>query len=180
MNHKHKQFLIEYQKSWNATGAYLKVYPNSSYDAARAHATRLLLRLDVKAELMDRLSFSTELSNKEMKERIIDAVEGYSTVFKRRKQKSTCVYIIKSDNDLFKVGVAFDVYSRLQTLDTASPVGLILWAVLESTDAARIEKTIHAQLNEFRVKGEWFRLSPEQLEALVVDYGFVKQAKSIH
>lgn len=36
---------------WNATAAYMKIYPNSSYAAARADSARLLTKASIKAEV---------------------------------------------------------------------------------------------------------------------------------
>lgn len=42
LSKKHEKFVNEYLKCWNGTRAYMRVYPKSSYDSARANATRLL------------------------------------------------------------------------------------------------------------------------------------------
>ena len=39
---QHRIFVLEYLRSWNKTEAYMAAFPNSSYDAARANAARLI------------------------------------------------------------------------------------------------------------------------------------------
>lgn len=52
---KHARFIDEYLKCFNATKAYLMVYPDSSYDAARANAARLIAKDNIKADVEERL-----------------------------------------------------------------------------------------------------------------------------
>lgn len=56
LSKKHQVFLDEYLKCFNQTRAYLKVYPSSSGEAARANAARLIARDNVKAHLQARLA----------------------------------------------------------------------------------------------------------------------------
>lgn len=56
MNRKHEQFINEYLLCWNATQAYLKVYPNSSADAARSSAADLLAKPSVAEEVKKRIA----------------------------------------------------------------------------------------------------------------------------
>lgn len=52
INDKQMMFIDELSiNGWNATAAYMKVYPNSSYEAARADAARLLTNANIKAEV---------------------------------------------------------------------------------------------------------------------------------
>lgn len=74
------------------------------------------------------------------------------------------VYFIKtSDNaQLVKVGKARDVNKRIRELQTGSSVGLEVMGVVPcSTDkeALAIEKLIHENFYNLRVRGEWFRNS---------------------
>lgn len=53
---KHQQFINEYLRLWNATEAYMLVYPDSSYEAARRDASRLLTNADIAAEIKRRIA----------------------------------------------------------------------------------------------------------------------------
>lgn len=55
LSKKHRRFVDEYLKRFNATRAYLLVYPTSSPDAARANAARLIATDNVLAEVEARL-----------------------------------------------------------------------------------------------------------------------------
>lgn len=53
---KHQQFINEYIDCWNQTEAYRRVYPNSSYEAARANARRLIANDSISAEIQRRIA----------------------------------------------------------------------------------------------------------------------------
>jgi len=48
---KHQLFCLHYSKSFNATRAYMKAYPDCSYESAMARAAFLMKQLKIKAEI---------------------------------------------------------------------------------------------------------------------------------
>lgn len=52
---KHQAFINEYLQCFDQTKAYLKVYPDTTHDSARANSARLIANDSVKAELDRRL-----------------------------------------------------------------------------------------------------------------------------
>lgn len=69
---KHQEFVNQYFLcNMNQTEAYLVVYPKSSYDAARAHATRLVADGNIQAEIQRRLK-ERQLSADEVLSRLGD------------------------------------------------------------------------------------------------------------
>lgn len=56
LSKKHQKFVDEYLQCFNQTRAYLKVYPSSTADSARANAARLIATDNVKAEIQARLA----------------------------------------------------------------------------------------------------------------------------
>jgi hypothetical protein len=70
---------------------------------------------------------------------------------------------LNSSARMFKIGVSANVKSRLATLQTASPYRLQLneaWAAPSRALAAGLERTLHTELDRFRVCGEWFFADP--------------------
>jgi len=55
LNKKQEQFVEEYLKCFNNTQAYLRVYPNSEYDSARANAARLIAKDSIKERIALRM-----------------------------------------------------------------------------------------------------------------------------
>lgn len=76
--------------------------------------------------------------------------------------------------DFVKIGKAKDVAQRLSELQTAHPQPLTLVAFFYCEFPRRIEAIIHAEHQESKARGEWFRLT-EKIMELVEHY-----AKSWH
>jgi hypothetical protein len=64
-----------------------------------------------------------------------------------------------------KVGFTNNVAERLRGLQTASPVDLVLWAVIPGT--LTCEAAWHDVLADERVRGEWFALSERTARAII-------------
>jgi len=60
LNPKHELFINEYLQTFNATRSYLKIYPDSSEEAARANAARLITNDNIKAEIEKRIDLLKE------------------------------------------------------------------------------------------------------------------------
>lgn len=84
-----------------------------------------------------------------------------------------CVYLVRMGaTDAFKIGMATDGLTRLSSLQTSSPVKLILaaWIGFFNKEPLRkAERFAHkrAQFINSRLKGEWFRLSQTQADKVV-------------
>lgn len=79
------------------------------------------------------------------------------------------VYLITEHpfSNLVKIGSAIDPRSRMQTLQTGNPRKLVLTHVNEYTGHLSIELLLHQLCAEFRVQGEWFRVTSEELNILI-------------
>ena len=74
------------------------------------------------------------------------------------------VYVIGPVEGAYKIGISRDVESRLNTLQTGVPVNLSL--VCSFPGGEFLEKTLHRKFWDKKVRGEWFALSPEDLDEL--------------
>lgn len=72
---------------------------------------------------------------------------------------SRYVYVIGIKDGPHKIGVATDLRSRFSSIQTSSPVPLILHKSWEHDDPFAVEQRAHAILRFFRLKGEWFRVT---------------------
>lgn len=75
------------------------------------------------------------------------------------------IYIIGSDNNAqVKIGFTKKPKKRLMELQTGNQNNLKIYHTFEVDDSIvkHVEKLIHNQLVNFREKGEWFNLSPEE------------------
>lgn len=94
------------------------------------------------------------------------------------------VYIIQlGDTDIYKIGISIDPDKRLKQLQSKSPIPLnLLWTNF-GHDYKSIEKFIHYWFKDKRVRGEWFKLSSEDILYItetypVQYYGFPEQNKN--
>lgn len=71
MNERQRMFADEYIRTWNGVQSYLAIYPDSSYDAAMADASKLLRSSKVRAYIRSRLE-GTEMSADEVKIRMAE------------------------------------------------------------------------------------------------------------
>lgn len=78
------------------------------------------------------------------------------------------IYVIGSD-EIQKIGYSSDVDSRLKKLQTGNPTTLKIHHKVEVPEhrVKILERKIHSELSYLRVRGEWFKISPDQAKALV-------------
>ena len=76
------------------------------------------------------------------------------------------LYVFRAGFDQYKIGVSKKVDSRLKHLQTGNPEKIEIIHTLESRHAYTIEKILHQKLDQFRLQGEWFELSPAVAEWL--------------
>ena len=79
------------------------------------------------------------------------------------------LYIIHSDQDLYKIGISHNPEKRLKQLQTGNGSKLRLYKTYSVRNEAILEKKIHNMLWQNKAilgKSEWFRLCPETLEWL--------------
>lgn len=79
-----------------------------------------------------------------------------------------------TDGMYVKIGVSGDIKSRLNQLQTANPLPLKLLLSVEYGQGLEIH--YHNKFKHSRVKGEWFRLTPdiiEEIELLISDNEWV-------
>lgn len=78
------------------------------------------------------------------------------------------VYLAKFGN-MVKVGLTNDPAARLRTLQTGLPEALTmpyLVVLPKREQAVRLEKSLHRQMADRRVRGEWFRIDIEDAIAI--------------
>ncbi len=80
------------------------------------------------------------------------------------------LYIIcDSSESVVKIGYSRDPDSRLRSLQTGHPLPLRVYhSVLVSEDRVRLlERQLHAEMNHYRTRGEWFRIPAGQARLLL-------------
>lgn len=94
----------------------------------------------------------------------------------RSKSADWVVYFIKAEGSgLVKIGYANNVESRLSSLAVGSPFELRVISevrCIDRDDAKRVEKHFHVRFDSRgrRVRGEWFRITENEIEAAKEDF----------
>lgn len=80
--------------------------------------------------------------------------------------KNACgyVYLIQSASGQCKIGLSKNVEKRFKALSHSSPVKLELIHSIYTEDMTDTESMLHELFSSKRVKGEWFELSPDDIE----------------
>jgi hypothetical protein len=81
-----------------------------------------------------------------------------------KSKRPTFVYLMRDERSGFiKIGRAKDPDARERTLQSENPH--VLMVLCHPADAS-IERELHHKYGDFRVRGEWFRLSIAQIEEI--------------
>jgi hypothetical protein len=105
---------------------------------------------------------------KKIKGNIMDNATSY-----KNNTDSMFVYIAKqlNEEDVYKIGIARDIEARRKTF-TIGNAYLEIIASKKSNIARRIEIELHKNLENKKLKGEWFVLSNEELSSMILEYCF--------
>lgn len=80
------------------------------------------------------------------------------------------VYFIRADDSLFKIGrTDHDPQKRLATLQTANAEALELYAYIPTPTPLQLEMELHKRFSGCRKAGEWFAVSPEQIDQVLAE-----------
>ena len=75
----------------------------------------------------------------------------------KNQDKSGFIYLAQaSQTQWCKIGMSKQPYKRMQTLQTGSPLEIILLHRIYTFDAIALEKSLHEYFDAYRVRGEWF------------------------
>ena len=99
----------------------------------------------------------------ELEEQIL-LILGNLTLDKQEYSKFCGVYFIRSaSSGLVKIGSTTDIRNRIRSFDLHSPDELVIELFI-STDRPRLEEyEFHKQFERVRLRGEWFSISPEEI-----------------
>ena len=76
------------------------------------------------------------------------------------------IYLIGSDHGVYKIGKAKDVSNRYKLIGINLPFPTELLHTIAVSDMTYAERVLHQRYAKERQHGEWFTLSPEQLEEI--------------
>ena len=83
------------------------------------------------------------------------------------KHKRGFVYLIRADNGLCKIGITRNLAGRLREINRVSPVAVKLISFHHSFYPGRAEKVYHEAFADRHIKGEWYALTPIDLQDIM-------------
>ena len=78
------------------------------------------------------------------------------------------IYLI-TDGEYTKIGISSNVHSRLADLQTgnARKLNIIFYETMGKPRAVWCESRLHSALKDYRMEGEWFKLSIEDIKEII-------------
>tara|TARA_R110000765_G_C18884416_1_gene602416 strand:- start:413 stop:949 length:537 start_codon:yes stop_codon:yes gene_type:complete len=89
------------------------------------------------------------------------------------EEEKQCVYFFRHVGlNPVKIGYSSNStpLSRFDTFRTYAPFGAELLGFIETKEAKILESDLHKKYSDKRLKGEWFNISAEEVECLIVHY----------
>jgi phage regulator Rha-like protein len=81
------------------------------------------------------------------------------------------IYIIKNENNLYKIGVAKNVNKRINAIKTQSAHKIqVIFISKQIYNALKIESVIHKKYKLKRIIGEWFELNEDDVNDIIKIY----------
>jgi uncharacterized protein YlzI (FlbEa/FlbD family) len=159
---------------------YVNHYYTSSYDiyTLRDHTLQLANRMpDTYQKLMDSCIIIINQRTIEIGDRdivyaktILSIIDGtyniapqYTKSPPKKKAIPGYVYLI-SGSKSYKIGMSKTPIKRIEKLSVVLPFPIKTIALIESQDIKQLEQQLHKRFADKRINGEWFDLSPEDIE----------------
>jgi len=123
------------------------------------------IEFDSLLKKMDKLSLISLIVNNRINLVVLKTipVELENNVIESKpKPKKIKTYLLKHDNELYKIGKSINPKNREKTLQAEDP-NLELIHVI----GINVESSFHEIFKEKRVRGEWFKLSKEDVESII-------------
>ena len=92
--------------------------------------------------------------------------------------RSGFIYLVQAENGLCKIGRAKDVEARRAGIERDIPIKIIILHSFASKDYIKVERYLHNQYADRRIKYEWFNLDGTQISQIraIGDYDLDDQS----
>lgn len=160
---KQKLFILEYLNHGNATKAAIRA--GYSERTAYSIGSENLQKPAIASEI-ERISRLLAIDGKGV---VLSMVASeYRAVYRERaqKQQRPLVYLIRAENGPIKIGVTSNIEKRVQQLTAIIPLEIELLFIIKSDNALALEASLHSEYSDRRIKGEWFRLTNEDVDRI--------------
>lgn len=140
--------------------------------------TDSVLQLSPLDELIDSpytSDWAREIVDKYLSGRLREEAElerGHKTDKKPKKGEQGHVYLIRTENNLYKIGKARDINARLKPFGVNFPMKWELIHSFPADDYSIAEALLHEMFSDKQEVGEWFSLDPDDVVYVSSLHGF--------
>lgn len=85
------------------------------------------------------------------------------------------VYLLKTPENIYKIGVAKNIEKRIKQLQTGSADEIILVDKFLSEYPFKIESNLHRKYGTLKINGEWFYLNVENINNFQKDCSIMER-----
>lgn len=86
------------------------------------------------------------------------------TITPIRRDAPGYVYLIQSPSSAYKIGRARNPHNRMKTFGVQLPFEVEFVALIQTDDMYGLERRLHDRFHAKRINGEWFALTPEDVD----------------
>jgi len=79
------------------------------------------------------------------------------------------IYLFKTDNNMYKIGVADSPKKRLKGVQTGCPTKVEIVFIKQTYKALKVEALLHKMFDKNRVMGEWFKFTDDEVEDVILE-----------
>lgn len=105
--------------------------------------------------------------------KVQSALEDEGVGLEKALKRPGYIYLISSPTGHYKIGKTIDVPNRINTLRIQLPFHIKLVCYFHSDDYVQAERELHETYSHRRTNGEWFKLTPGEVEAIKAISGSV-------
>jgi hypothetical protein len=87
-------------------------------------------------------------------------------VEKYKRYGGRYLYLIRC-NEFYKIGIAYDIDNRLNSLQTGNPYELDILFAVKISGAEKVEELLHNYFKDKRIFREWFKLEQDDIKFIL-------------
>lgn len=111
---------------------------------------------------LQRFAHASELVSK--------ALKKIQPIWEGKNEEAGFIYCLHDQLGHFKIGLTKNLTQRIKQLSTQPPFNLTLVCAFRVLNATRYEGMLHEKYSAQRLNGEWFELSPDELDSFIKEH----------
>lgn len=166
LSSRRRRFVLEYMIDFNQTQAAIRAGYSSSPAAAKVTGSRLLATpLIAEAIATSIATMDENLKAIALRTLALARQKGHA-VRRTTAPNHGAVYFLQESYGLVKIGKAVNAPTRIAELAALMPYPVTVLLVVPTDNRHQLEAEFHARFAAKRVRGEWFRLTHEDVTDL--------------